>query len=161
MRSLSPGAQSAWHPSLRPYYRGKICIHPHSPTPIIPLCVMKREREREVGVNQGVVRERRKDIRVQPIPPAPPASLTIFLDPKPFYPSNGNPEAYQYHINHIQCLWHSISANDAAMAAELPYYSSPRYHPAHCQRHLSRVEWTLTPSKIERAVTVDCGFISP
>ena len=120
MRSLSPGAPSAWHPSLRPYYRGKICIQPHSPTPIIPLYVMKRERGREVGANQGVVRERRKDITVQPIPPGPPASLTIFLHPKPFYPSNGNPEAHQYHINHIQCLWHSISANDAAMAAELP-----------------------------------------
>ena len=59
-------------------------------------------------------------MRWQPIPPAAPASLTIFLDPRPFHPSNGNPEAHQYHINHIQCLWHSISANDAAMAAELP-----------------------------------------
>jgi hypothetical protein len=45
---------------------------------------------------------------------------SLFLPGPPFHPSNGNPEAHQYHINHIQCLWHSISANDAAMAAELP-----------------------------------------
>ena len=81
------------------------------------------ERGRELGVNQDVVRERGKDIWVQLIyPPAPPASLTIFLDPRPFHPSDSNPEAHQHNIKHMQCFRHSPSATDAAMAAELPLF---------------------------------------
>ena len=89
---------SSRHPTRRQYYHGRICTRRRSPPQIIQY-MSPTEREREVGVNQDVVRERGKDIKVQPIPLAPPASLTIIHRSEAFSPPRwqpgGTPISYQ------------------------------------------------------------------